>query len=479
MQVKRDILILVGGRIIQALLALVSIRFLTGILDKQNVGLTYLIGSLTFYFSLVFINPIGMFLNRRIHLWFQERRLLRVFRFLNFYFLLVALFSVPLVLISYFVFHVGSEFFAWQIGLLVFLNIYIGTWFQTLCPSLNMLEHRGAFVGINLATQILGLLASMGAVIFIDKTAFFWLMGILVGQAVGALLSWYYFKIKVENIEATGLGPVSPLFLNRTVLQFCLPIALTTAFMWGQQQSYRLIVDARLGAEVLALIGVGLSVATSIASVMESLVNQYFYPGYYAVLAKEGIEARLKAWKNLFDNSMAVYIPVTMYVIFGAPFILKLLVSSQYSDVVYLVIIGSLVEFLRATTNIFYSVSQSEMKTRSTLVPYGLGAVVVVAGLFLILDFASPMKIIYLPMLLFLAGLTSCVSMYKSMRKVLPISINGPFVIRSFFMTLPMALMLTLVEYSESFLVSFVVCGVSGLYLLWVLRNLHQRIQPK
>jgi O-antigen/teichoic acid export membrane protein len=476
MKLDKAFLMLTFGRIAQAALALIAIRILTTFLDKENVGMTYVVAGLVFYFSLIFINPVGMYLNRKLHQWFREKELRAAFSVLNWYFLGVAFFSIPVVLFSYFVLRVGTGYMAWQLCLLVFLNIYAGTWFQTLCPTLNMLEHRGAFVVINLVSQLAGLIGSIVGVMFIERTAFVWLLGILGGQSLGAILSWIYFRGNVESRKTTVPGSPS-LFFNRSVFYFCFPIAITTAFMWGQTQSYRLIVEAEMGAEALGILGVGLGVAASIAGLIESIVSQYFFPQYYATISVEGVKARAKAWRLLSLNALSVYIPTTLFIVFGAPFILRILVSTSFAESLSLVAWGALVEFLRMTTNLLYSISQSEMKTKATILPYAVGAVTVLVGLGLCLHFAVPMKVIYVPMIMAGAGILSCLSMYLNMRRILEIQLDLRFIFLSVLLSLPLSGMLLLKEYAGSLIESLFMCGIFGSYLLFAIWQLNRRIE--
>jgi hypothetical protein len=173
MKMNREFVILFVGRVSQAVIALVAIRILTDLLDKENIGKTYLVTTITAYFSMIFINPVSMYMNRRLHLWFQEKKLFSALRYLNWYLLAIACLSIPVVLGSYFYLNVGTGFLPWQICFLVFFNIYTGNWFLNLGSSLNMLERRGAFVFFNLTTQVLGLLASLACIFYFEMNAFF------------------------------------------------------------------------------------------------------------------------------------------------------------------------------------------------------------------------------------------------------------------------------------------------------------------
>ncbi|MBK9322237.1 MAG: hypothetical protein IPM97_04680 [Bdellovibrionaceae bacterium] len=95
-------------------------------------------------------------------------------------------------------------------------------------------------------------------------------------------------------------------------------------------------------------------------------------------------------------HSLSVYIPTMIFVAVGAQFLLRILVSSHFEDSLTVVAWGAAIEFFRMTTNLIYAVSQSEMKTRATIFPYGLGAGVVVLGLWLVSQI-EPVTATYVP----------------------------------------------------------------------------------
>lgn len=468
MKIKKDFVILMGGRVMQAIIALAAIRLLTSLLDKENVGMTYVVTSVSTYFSLVFINPLGMYINRKLHAWNTSGTLKFIFKKTNIYFLIVSFLSIPSVLAAYYFLGVGNNFLFWQLCTLVFLNIYIGTWFQTLCPSLNMLEHRKAFVLINLFSQSVGLFASVVGIFAIQSTAWVWLLGTLIGQFFGALLSWRYFTKEVFRIENSA--PQAPLLMfNRGLLEFCIPIAFTTAFMWIQTQSYRLIVDSKLGAEKLAYLGVGLGVAASISGLVESLVTQYLYPKFYSSINSGNKEARKDAWESLFESSIVVFLPTSIYVFFAAPFILRLLVSSQFVGSLTIVMLGAAIELFRVTTNIIYAVAHAEMRTRSTILPYFLGASTLIVGLGLLKIFSDAPSITTVAEILVAAGFVLSLSMYWQMKKLLPIRIRWKPIFTCIAYSVPFTGLLAFGHHSDSFAASFLFCGFSGSYLLWII----------
>ncbi|MBU1183169.1 MAG: NAD-dependent epimerase/dehydratase family protein [Proteobacteria bacterium] len=85
----RDILLLAGGRLAQALLAIVSLRLLTALLSPAQVGSMFLILSLASCVGLFFISPVSLFLNRKLHGWHNSNVLWGRFQLFNLYVLAV------------------------------------------------------------------------------------------------------------------------------------------------------------------------------------------------------------------------------------------------------------------------------------------------------------------------------------------------------------------------------------------------------
>jgi O-antigen/teichoic acid export membrane protein len=479
MKVSRDFLVILSGRIGQAVLALVGLKLMTSLLPKTEIGMTYTVASLGSFFGLILINPVGMYFNRHVHLWHRHGRLRKAFHILNIYFLAIALLSVPVVFVSKTFFHFGSELIAWQLVLLLFLNVFGSTWFMTLVPTLNLLEKRQAFVVLNLVSQLIGLLLSIALIRFVETTAFLWLFGGLVGQVIGAIATWFYYRRFVFQNNSNELPNQNEeaLLHRHQLMVFILPIAMTTSLMWAQTQLYRLIVETQLGAESLANLGVGLGVAASIMGIMESLVNQWFQPEYYQSLSSRGREGRLHAWIRLNDRASAVYIPTSIYIICSAPFILRILVSRQFADAWSILCLGAGVEFMRVMTSLVYMVSHSEMRTVRTITPYILSAVSALGCIaFVIFSFPTN-QLIGISISLLFAGILGFSLMYQKMKALLPIAITWNLVWRMVLLSIPFSAMGFFWSHADSIYISVLVCMIFGFYLLGVIHRGLKSIQ--
>ncbi|HAS7948372.1 TPA: hypothetical protein I7583_18640, partial [Vibrio cholerae] len=128
-----------------------------------------------------------------------------------------------------------------------------------------------------------------------------------------------------------------------------------------------LIVEDLYSAQILAFIAVGMTLSGAIFSALESLSTQFYMPLYLKKITNADQAMRTKAWNELADILLPVYIAVLIYVIALAPYLAKLLVAEKFQDAYIYAMIGAFIEFFRVITNLVYLVSQSEVKTKSTI----------------------------------------------------------------------------------------------------------------
>ncbi len=471
--IKKDLLILGFGRFFQAGIALVSLRVMTTYLPKSEVGYTYLIFAIAAYFGLVFINPVGMYFNRHIHELQKKFELSSFLKALNIYFFGIGALSIPIVFFLQKVLHIGSNVSLFQLVSLIFIMVYCSTWFQTLCPSLNMLEKRKHFIVINNIAAGLGLLFSVVGIYLFQKSAIIWVLGGILGQVIGAGISFYYLK-KFFMEKQNSLKFSGKILFKRDVWLFCFPVAIATLLMWFQSQSYRLVVEKLMGAEILASLGVGLGIAASLSGIIESIVTQYYYPQYYSKISTSTPLERAGAWEILFKNSLIIYTLMAATIICCARPILNILVSKEYHDLAPILVLGVIVELLRILTNVVYAVSHSELKTKESILPYGVGAIVAFAGSIFVISFLKERMSSYLPFVLILSTGICFLVMFIKMNRLLPLYVSRNSLVKATLPSLPLIAGYFLTRNIASFSESLIVCVLAGLYaalILWSLRK--------
>ena len=73
---KADLLLLIGGRICAALIALFVLRAATTLLVPEEYGKLSLLVVLQMFCGLILINPVGQYINLHTHAWWDDGSLL-------------------------------------------------------------------------------------------------------------------------------------------------------------------------------------------------------------------------------------------------------------------------------------------------------------------------------------------------------------------------------------------------------------------
>lgn len=473
--IKRQFLLISTGRILQAIIAFAAIRAMTSFLSTDQVGYQYLINAIYTYFGLILINPIGLYLNRHIHGFHKNSTLKSFLKILNLYFLTIAVVSVPILYLIYQFFGVGKELVFVQLSLLIVANIYGSTWYQTLCSSLNLLNMRTQFVMISVFSQFIGFLSSVAAVHFIEKSAFYWISGNIIGQVIGGLISLYYFRKILRNESPKPLD-IKILF-NSEVINFCYPVAITAFLMWVQTQSYRVVVESVIGADQLAFLGVGLGIAASFFALAESIMSQYLMPQFYSAISNAEKKQREDAWNSQFKVFFIFYSLVLFYIFILAKPILNLVAHEKFSNVLPLIRWGVFIEFFRVLTNSIYSVSHVELKTIKSIKPYFLGALITISGV-AITAFIFPQKALeYIPMALVLGSCSCLFIMYFEMKKLMAIHLSFKSFWKILAILIPTLGLIYLTDQASGIWKSLLLCSLVSLIYLGILYTIRNELK--
>jgi len=147
------------SRVLQVIIAFLSIKIATRYLESSEIGNYYLIISIVLLYILFLINPIGWYIVRYTHKWYKEKRILNIYFIYNFYIILMSFISLELTYILY-QFGIGNNIDIFYFVMFISLYIFFNTWNQTIIPSINLLGNTISFAIFTIFTQILALLLS-------------------------------------------------------------------------------------------------------------------------------------------------------------------------------------------------------------------------------------------------------------------------------------------------------------------------------
>ena len=460
---KKDVLTLVIGKFLQVIIALISIKVLTEVLSTEEVGNYYLLLSILIFFNFTFLNPLGQYYGRHLISWQKSKNLF------NATIVLIGLRILAIVVAMFFAYGV-FEYFEYnkyctlsEFLLFLFISLISGT-YLVLLSAVNTLGNRIKFIRYMVATLAIGLLLSLYMVSFIDQSAIAWFYGIAISQL---LFSVSIFKDLVKN-NHFSMEKIKSKFSReyvKKIFYFIIPITITLFLQWGQNISYRFIVEAKYSIEVLAYIGVGLAVSGAIFSAVESLLTQYYNPIYLREITEASKEERTQSWNKLANYMIPIYILLAMYIIALSPYLTNLLVAQKFQEAYLYTMFGAMIEFFRVITNIIYMVSQSELKTNTTIIAYTIGFTISISALYLF-DMSEALWII--PLSLSLSSAIVAVILFINMRKLLKISINIISILKSFIMALPF-LTVFFIENDRTLLLTLLLIVSTGIYFLFAM----------
>lgn len=417
---KKDAFILIAGRGLQAILTIALFRVITHILAPAQAGGVYLIISVAFLFTSFLINPITFYINRKLFAWHDAKTIGAHLAGFNYYVAAVSLLSLPLVWCCWKFLGVGAGLSGVLFSCEVCLYIYVIIWNLTLIPILNTLGHRLSFVLLSVGTSALSLLLSPLFTHFGLPRAEYWMAGQIAALGLVTAVGVRVFAKKVPEPPAT-VG-VNKYFEKQTlngIWGFALPLAISSLFLWTQGQSYRVIVERMSGAEFLGYLGVGLSISTSVASILESLVQQIYLPVFYRKITGGDKAARGAALSDLVAQAAPVYIIYLFFMIGASELLVYFLAAEKYRVVFVYARYGAFIEFCRMSANVLAAGAYSEMRTKALIKPYFMGGLVAAAGVY----FAalSPRSALLIPLALEVSGLVTVLGMVSAIRTMTPL----------------------------------------------------------
>lgn len=472
MKEHRDLITIMLGRGLQAVTGFVAIRLLTSFLSPEEAGRYYILLSLTAFFALFLINPMGMYINRKTHEWHRNRAIQKNLYLYWLYLLVIALFAFFVLLLLKSTVGVGIEI-AWLWLLAVVAGgLLFNTGNVTITTILNMLGNRIGFVVFTLLTLWIGLGLSVLFATQIAGRAEYWLLGAILSQLV---IFWVAYSYLTRGLNYSENGPRSEsLSIPRRktllpVFQFAWPVAITAGLGWVQMQSYRFVLSHFGGLGALGLFAVGYGVGALLMTVIFSIFQQYYYPIFYREISTADPGGRRASWNKLAAYLFPAALLMAAFTIACAPYLTKLLVAAEFHDCEWFILWGALAHFAFIVGGGFSMIAHAEMKT-TWLIPASVtGAIVALGG---VLALAQWDPQVGTGIALTIAGFAMAVHLALRLHK--EVAFNLPW--RRIFISLALSvpLLVVLLMYVNpligrpTYLQSVVVLVVTGSYLVAV-----------
>lgn len=443
------------------LILLSSVRILTTLLSPEEVGNYYIATTILAFFNLVFLNPTGVYFTRNLLQWERSRNLVNALIVFLLYILIVVIFTIPIIIILFNITNYSEKFNLYTFIFFIFLALIISTTHRNMLASINTLGYRKSFVIFLNLTLIIGLVASFILVNFYQDNSLSWLFGIIVGEVI-MLIAIYNIFSKGNDINLDRIKLTISRDRIIKIMQFIIPIGFATFLMWGQNMSYRFIVDFKYSPESLAFIAVGLGISSGVFGSIETISMQYYNPIFLKDILDADKQKRAKAWNKMAKILIPIYLLAMVFVICLSEVLITILVDSRFHDSYIFTMVGASIEFFRVITNLLNNVSQSERQTYNTILPFFTGFLIVFITL-IVFDFSN--NLIMISLVLSLAYLFTCLIMYIQMKKLLNIRIEVD-ILKILILSSPFSLVFVLPTV-DSLITSLIYLTVFGIYFIF------------
>jgi O-antigen/teichoic acid export membrane protein len=455
----KDVLILVASKAVQLLIGFATLRIITELLSEKEVGIYYTLITVVNLLAFVFFNPLGQFYGRKLVHWQQTGNIKNA----TLVMIALRLTALPLALLSAIaVFYLFDYTRYFSLGAYsVFMTIALFALVHgVLLSAANILIGRVSFTLFAVTTLIVGLASSL-ILAKINETAMSWMYGLFLAQ-LGFSYFLYRAIVKENSISTKKIKQAFNKKYLSSVFFFTLPVTITLFLQWGQQTSFRLIVEDLYTAQALASIAVGMALSSAIFAAVESLATQFYMPIYLKKITNSTVHQRAAIWNQIATILIPFYISLVIFITAFAPFLTKVLVAEKFQNVYIYAVIGSIVELLRVSTNLVYLVSQSELNTKSTITPYLVGFTVMLVSLYSIDMTENLWKV---PVALAFSYSLTLGVMVLNMKKLFPLKPNFRMFSAPILVTAPL-LLICLFDFEPTLFSSLVILIFGGSYLM-------------
>jgi O-antigen/teichoic acid export membrane protein len=203
-----------------------------------------------------------------------------------------------------------------------------------------------------------------------------WILGLLVGQLIFAVVGWKIFFSKL-NVCDTFYKPSNQHI--SALIGFAWPIAIAVGLGWIQTQGYRFVMESNLGLLELGLFVSGYGISAGIISAFESVFTTYFQPMFYKNVSNNNVSEQSKAWCEYAGAIFPSLMLVGIVVFATAPELTRVMLGSEYWSSSQYIVWGVIAELARVASGVYGMVAHARMKTRLLLVPSLVGATLSIA----------------------------------------------------------------------------------------------------
>jgi uncharacterized membrane protein len=355
---------------------------MTHLLEPEQFGVLALLTAFQSFAGLVMINPVGQYLNRHTHQWYDEGTLVLRMRALSRYWVGVAVIVGGLAS-AWFAFGVQGKFDGHPVvaGVAVTLLVYTVHRHGNVTERLNMLGQRRASV----TWQLAGTLTAFCVAWILTSwhpNAVSWLIGQSLGAGMGAAGAWRALvKMVPPSSSRATKGMLVEIFARKDFQAFCFPLVFITALQWMEGNGYRLILEGTWSLQLLGLFTMGLGIPAQLTSFVEQIVFQLIYPYFFRGLTGVTSEQqKQQVVSSMVNTLLPLFLLWGGFLFLAARPFLYLVTNAKYHAAADWVVYGVLLEVARLIAGLWTLNAQANKDYWPVIGPAAVGAALIAAA---------------------------------------------------------------------------------------------------
>lgn len=352
------------ARAVQVVVSIALMRAMTTLLSPIEVGAISLALSVSAVFNMSLINPVWMFMLRRVHMWHDSGVLSRRIFGLFAWYLVGVSALVPLILGA-------MMFWGWHIDghgvdSVLAISVYFSTFaiVTTLPLVINTLGNISAAAYLNGGIALASLAGCVLMVKLWGATMAGWLLGLSAGYVVVAVVGLPAFVRIMCGQERTAPPDMSQNEDITDCFRFAVPLSISVLFAWMQLYGYRFVFVADLGAHRLGIFFSGYAVGAAVVCTVENVLVQYFQPIFYRRVSSNNPVEAAAAWEDYSAKVLPSLLLCVAFTVGAAPFLGKILLGNNFQGAATFAGWGASVEALRAMFAVFSLSAHAQARTR-------------------------------------------------------------------------------------------------------------------
>lgn len=335
-----------SGRLLQFFMQLVLIKLITMYLTKSEAAILFVILLIAGGVSIIFISPIGQYLNRKI-IDFESEEIIS-FQLILFFLYTLCISPIAMT-VSYLYFGIQEITVSLMVHLVSSFYFVGITLNQVTLGGLNILGRSKLFVGYSLLTQFI-IISQILILNTIKLDHLMWVGSLVIANIIVGALAFHAlndgsYKIIHQHLKL-GLLKNKIYDQIQEIWQFSGKILVTLVCIWIFQVGFRFELLPSIGADEFALFSVGYSLAVLIFAGCEQILNSYCLPMYYAKIHSDE-DSSSTAWNWLAAIAIPTYLLALFFTITFSEILVILILDSSYQAAGFYVKFAAVLEFLR------------------------------------------------------------------------------------------------------------------------------------